>query len=323
MASSGKLKDFGDWFLQPFKKESKSVWRIFALCFFTATVFWVFNSLNKSYTTIINFPLKVVYDDENFIPVKELPKSTKMEVSGFGWDLLRWSFGIGLEPMTLIPDNYENNSVSLNNYRNSISEKLGQVKLSKFINDSLYINFDRKIEKKISLSVNPSTLRFIEGYRLKDSIRIVPDSIRLSGPKSILENLRDNLLISLPDREIAEDFDEEVELDFKSNPLVNLERESVNVYFKTVRIIDKEMTLKIVRKNFPEEGIKIEPQSVILNFKVSEREFDEINLDSIFIIADYNKLNKRDSAIALTLENVPDLFEALSLSQDSVRLSPK
>ncbi|MEQ8560650.1 MAG: hypothetical protein RID18_04005 [Cytophagales bacterium] len=147
MAESTRFKDFGDWFLKPFRKESKSVWRIFALCFFTATVFWVFNSLNKSYTTVINFPLNIVYDDENFIPVNDLPNSTKMEVSGFGWDLLRWSFGFGLEPMTLIPDDYENNSLSLNNYRNSISEKLGQVKLNKFINDSLYLDFDRKIEK--------------------------------------------------------------------------------------------------------------------------------------------------------------------------------
>ncbi|MEQ8358339.1 MAG: hypothetical protein RH860_02550 [Cytophagales bacterium] len=321
MAESTRFKDFGDWFLKPFRKESKSVWRIFALCFFTATVFWVFNSLNKSYTTVINFPLNIVYDDENFIPVNDLPNSTKMEVSGFGWDLLRWSFGFGLEPMTLIPDDYENNSLSLNNYRNSISEKLGQVKLNKFINDSLYLDFDRKIEKKLSLSVDESSLKFVEGHRLQDSIIIVPDSVSLTGPKSILENLRDNFKISLPDREIAEDFDEQIELDFISNPLVSLTRETVNVYFKVERIIDKQMNISIEAVNFPEGDIKIIPESVDFRFKVSEQKFDAIEFDSLIVIADYNKLNSRDSSIKLELKNIPELLEETVLSQDSVKIS--
>ncbi len=320
MAESGKLKDFGDWFLRPFRKESKSVWRVFALCFLTAAIFWVFNSLNKSYTTVINFPLNVVYDDENFIPVKDLPKSAKMEVNGFGWDLLRWSFGIGLEPMTLIPENYDQNSTSLNNYRNSITEKLGQVKLNKFINDSIYLDFDKKIEKKLSLSIDESSLNLKEGFRILDSIRIVPDSVSLQGPKSILENLRDNFSISLPDRQISQDFDEQVELDFKSNPLISLGRESVNVYFKVEQILEKKISLPIRKLNFPDYEATIEPSSVELNYKVSKSKFENLNLDSIVAIVDYENLNVQDSSISVELENVPEVFEEAVLSQDSVLL---
>ena len=72
-----------------------------------------------------------------------------MEVSGFGWDLLRWSSGLGLEPMTLIPERYDRNSVSLNIFRNRITEKLGPVALNKFVNDSLYLDFDQKVTRKI------------------------------------------------------------------------------------------------------------------------------------------------------------------------------
>ncbi|MEQ8560649.1 MAG: hypothetical protein RID18_04000 [Cytophagales bacterium] len=161
----------------------------------------------------------------------------------------------------------------------------------------------------------------MEGHRLQDSIIIVPDSVSLTGPKSILENLRDNFKISLPDREIAEDFDEQIELDFISNPLVSLTRETVNVYFKVERIIDKQMNISIEAVNFPEGDIKIIPESVDFRFKVSEQKFDAIEFDSLIVIADYNKLNSRDSSIKLELKNIPELLEETVLSQDSVKIS--
>src|SRR5687767_8995754 len=45
-------------------------WKAVALCIFAATVFWLFNALNKSYTTNINLPLTFDYDQDSYIAVR-------------------------------------------------------------------------------------------------------------------------------------------------------------------------------------------------------------------------------------------------------------
>ena len=55
-------------------------WKAVVLCMFTATIFWFFNALNKTYTTNINFPLDFEFDRQNFIPVKGLPQFVRLNV---------------------------------------------------------------------------------------------------------------------------------------------------------------------------------------------------------------------------------------------------
>jgi hypothetical protein len=321
MAKSGLIQDFKTWVFKPFRKEGKNVWRVFVLCFFTAALFWFFNSLNKTYTTEISFPLQVVYDDANYIPVNDLPGTARIEVSGFGWDLLKWSLGYGLEPMLIDPGNYELSAISLKDYRNEFTEKLGQVKLNKFMSDSLRLDFDRKISRRLLVALDTGAINFESGYRLRDSIIIVPDSLTLSGPQSILDNLRDRFVIEPGNRKISRTFDDEISIDFKSNPLVNLNRNSVNVYFEVEKVVGKELNLDIVKLNFPDDTIGILPSSVILDVRAAEWRLEESELDSIRAVADYQLMNPSDSSIPISLANLPEYFENPVLNIDSVKIS--
>src|SRR5688572_25830847 len=76
-------------------------WKAVVLCVFTATVFWFFNALNKTYTTNINFPLTFDYDKENFIPVQSLPQTVRLNVTGNGWELFKRSTGVKQDPLQL------------------------------------------------------------------------------------------------------------------------------------------------------------------------------------------------------------------------------
>ena len=71
------------------------------LCVFTATIFWFFNALNKTYTTNINFPLAFDYDSENFIPVEGLPQTVRLNVTGNGWELFKRSTGVKQDPLEI------------------------------------------------------------------------------------------------------------------------------------------------------------------------------------------------------------------------------
>lgn len=60
------------------------------MCVVTATTFWLLNALNKdNYTTIVNQPISIDYDEDEYMAVKPLPQVIKIEINGNGWDLLK------------------------------------------------------------------------------------------------------------------------------------------------------------------------------------------------------------------------------------------
>jgi hypothetical protein len=77
-----------------FLRFNKKNWKAVVLCIFAATVFWFFNALNKNYSTNINFALAFEYDQDRFIPMKSLPSTVRMNVTGSGWDLFRRSLDL-------------------------------------------------------------------------------------------------------------------------------------------------------------------------------------------------------------------------------------
>lgn len=322
MTKSGFLGGFRDWFFKPFKREGKSVWRVFTLCFITAAVFWFFNSLNKTYTTEIDFPISITYDVENYIPVSDLPQKAKLEVNGFGWDLLKWSFQFGLEPMTIQPDNYNLSSIGMLKFRSEIGESLGQVKLNKILSDSLNVNFDRKITKKLALKIDTSSFAIQEGFILRDSLRVSPDSIELTGPKSILDNFKDKILVKVDDKRktINKDLRDEVELDFKSNPLVSLNQHEVEIFIAIEKIEKQTFVLGIEKLNFPDDSLIIVPQQISLEVKYQKSKISGIEQDSLIASVDYQKMNLRDSLIPLNISGLPEDIHSLLLFQDSVQL---
>ena len=76
-------------------------WKVVVLCILAATIFWLFNALNKTYTTNITFPLEFDYDKETFVAVQPLPSNVRINVKGIGWDLFRRSAGLKVPALSI------------------------------------------------------------------------------------------------------------------------------------------------------------------------------------------------------------------------------
>jgi hypothetical protein len=77
--------------------------KVVVLCILAATTFWILNALNKdNYNTIVDYPIQWEFDRENFMPVKPLPESVQIQISGNGWDLLRKYFNLNEPPFSIL-----------------------------------------------------------------------------------------------------------------------------------------------------------------------------------------------------------------------------
>lgn len=79
----------------------KHRWQIIFFCIAGAIVFWLFNALNKVYTTDINCPFSFIIDESQVAFAKEPPSAIRLEVTGGGWRLLRYLLHLYVQPVEL------------------------------------------------------------------------------------------------------------------------------------------------------------------------------------------------------------------------------
>lgn len=227
-------------------------WKAVILCFVVAIVFWLFNAFNKTYSTNVRFPLRFEYDTENFIPVNELPRQVTVNVSGNGWDLFRSHFGIKLPELTIaIERPLETKKIIGATLIPQLEPQLGKLKINYVVTDTLHIKMDEHDAHLFKVVVDTKSLQFKEGYGLISPIVLLPDSISVDGPKSVLHELPDSIFLFVNEESISENFSEEMEVNIPQG--VNLSRNppTVKVMFEVGSVTTFTMRVKWIHDRQP------------------------------------------------------------------------
>ncbi len=242
-------------------------WKAVVLCILAATTFWLFNAFNKNHTTSIKFPLRFEYDQERFIPASALPDQVNMHVSGNGWDLFRNQLGLKLPELTIALEHpLEVKKIVASSLQSMFQPQVGKLRINFLVTDTLRIQIDEKDFHKYKVVVDLSNFTFKKGYGRISPVVVLPDSITLDGPKSVLHNLPDMLSIIIEGNSVDQNFNDDMEVvvtgeSITRNPSV------VKVMFEVGPVIDvkKRLPLTSKMKNF------VLPDSVDAWFRIPAR----------------------------------------------------
>jgi hypothetical protein len=140
-------------------ESNKSPWRISSkklsnlkvvvLCILAATTFWILNALNKdNYNTIVDYPIQWEFATENYIPVKPLPQSVQIQISGNGWDLLRKYFNLNEPAFSIILAEPDSKKFLLtSDLKRPLGEFITPTQLEGLLEDSIHFQIDRIVSK--------------------------------------------------------------------------------------------------------------------------------------------------------------------------------
>lgn len=200
------------------------------MCIFAATVFWFFNALNKNYSTNLTFPVTFDYDQDNYVPVKPLPTSVRMNVTGSGWDLFRRSLGFKVPPLIVpLEKPSDVRKIVGTTLPATFAGQLERLKINFVITDTIRVHLEEKTGKKLIIRLD-SARQFIDpAFGLVTEPKLTPDTVWVEGPKQLIASLPSHVELKLPQRNLRKDFNEEVELNFENRDLVNAQPQSVNV----------------------------------------------------------------------------------------------
>jgi hypothetical protein len=209
------------------------------LCFLAAAIFWLLNALNKSgYTTKINYPLEIIYDDSRYIPITPLPKTIRVSLSSTGWDLLKSNFLFNVSPLLYEIENpASEKQLNTTVLAEKLSAKLKDSKINYIVADTFALNFERKFTKKIALKIDSLGVDLEKNFVISSLINVIPAEVIVEGPASILKGYQDTFYLKVPAKNLAINFDDQITIPLPKNPLVKASAERVSVSFEVAELL--------------------------------------------------------------------------------------
>lgn len=288
-------------------------WKAVLLCIFAATIFWIFNALNKSYSTNISFPVSFDYNQENYIPVRKLPSEVAINVTGIGWNLFRRSLGIRVTPLVIpLERPSETKKIVGSTLPALFSNQLDGYQINFVLTDTLRIALEPRSRKRVGLKVHLPSILLKKGYAITSEPEVTPDSISIEGPWRLLEELDEPVFIKPTERNIDEDFNSDVEVVFVNNELVKRDPPTVQVKFKVEKLIQVKDSVMLQLINVPHGALPAIGTLVPCAFAIPESAMETFNPRDVRAVVDLKGLQKGSRKFYPTFEGLPKYSKVLS-----------
>ena len=289
---------FLDTLLTPFKGAD---WKVFFLSFLLAVVFWVFSALNKVYTAHINYPVQFVYNHDSLMAVKDLPKEIPVNVTGGGWELLKKTISTNVAPIEIRLQNpVHTEFLTGANLLPDFSEQLQGLNVNYVATDTIYLQIDRIIEKKVHIFVDSANIDLRENFEIVSPVKVEPDTVLFRGPSSLILKLPGDFRLTLSENDIHRDYDRELSMDLFSSSMIKKIPDLIHVYFKVMEWVKKEADLRIEKVNFPpDRSVDLAAETVKARFRIRKDRRDQLDNLNYIILADFNNCAPGDSVVTL------------------------
>ena len=295
------------------------------LCVAAATTFWVLNALNKdNYSTIVDYPVQWEYDQKNFIPVKSLPNSIQIEISGNGWDLLRKYFKIGGTPYLIqLNSPAEKKYLLTADLKRSLGEFITPTQLQNVLGDTIHYQIDRIVTKTLRPVLDTLGYSLDKNIALEGKVNFIPDQLEITGPSSVLEAFDGKYPVALNATKINSDYSGKVSLtvDESLAKLVQLKQKEIQVSFSVLTYLEGNKRLKIRKVNFPTTvSLPNEDLVPVLSYLIEEANLPQLKDLKFEAILDYRKRNRADSTLQLEVSPNPNFLKEVRISPPQIKL---
>ncbi|WP_075349060.1 YbbR-like domain-containing protein [Algoriphagus marinus] len=299
--------------------------KVVVLCIAAATTFWILNALNKDdYTTVVDFPIELVYDREKYVSVAEEPENIQIEISGNGWDLLRKYFNFNSQSFPVEISNPSSRDFILtSDLKRGLSDFLGPTQVVSILDDSIKYHINRIQTIKITPKLDSTSYSLYKNFKLLGTPEFDPPQLTFTGPSSLLDSLKKTFTVNLNENKINKDLSKEVKLNLPKEmaSLVSIKEKTVIVKLDVVAFLEGNKRLKIRKINFPKSvTLENEEEQLMMNYLVDERSSDQLKELEFEGVVDYYKRNKEDSTITVEVKPLPSFLDQVRVTPPKLKL---
>ena len=293
----------------------------FLLFIILSVVFWFMTKLSKEYDSTLEFPVSYINLPEDKLLQETPVEVIEIHVKATGFKLISATFfptELKIDVSNLNRKSSTDYYLLLSQQRLAIQKQMKTgVEIDFFINDSIYFNLGKLKNKKVL--VRPLLdFSYATGFELNGNVTIVPDSILISGPESILDTIHFISTKLLQKKKINNSIDQTIEIEhFSSDMNVKFQQKNVKIIANVEKYTEGTLEIPFEVLNLPENNnINTFPKVIKVTYKVALSNFNKIDLTSFLIQCDYQVSQKNNLSYL-----IPILVEKSPMVK-YVRMSP-
>lgn len=272
--------------------------RVFLLFLILSSGSLILNKLSKEYKTTLQFDVVISNIPSNKILLKTdyPPISIYVKASGYnliGYKLLHKKIKINAAKATKLRST--THALKTNILIDDTQQQLLEgTEIIEILNPTIEIELGEIITKKIPVILKKS-ITYEKGYKIKDAIKIEPDSIVISGPEDKVNAIQFLETRYFKKEKIYTTLNEDIFLNIKSLPKsVKVSTEVIKVFAEVEKFTELSFTVPFKLINNP-EGLHIEtfPSKVEVVFQLELSEISKLNASNFEVVGDleYAKIN--------------------------------
>jgi hypothetical protein len=301
-------------FFRKFQIRNERKLVIFLICVGIASTFWLLNALEKEYTVELTFPVRYTNMPDNKMLVNDLPKQFVLDVRSFGFTLLRYKLSMAFSPLVFnvgeIAGEMITNKGQLryaipsNRYRKNMADQISsELNLTAIQPDTIYFQFDEVITQKKKVVPNVD-FRLKKQHYLYEEITVIPDSVDVHGPKTILDTLS-------AVKTVLQSFKELDHLVQRSTALEEIKilgftPKRVTIQIPIEEYTEKQLAIPITIDSIPDNlKVNLFPAEIKVSFMIGLSRFSEIDSSDFKASVSYTDILNKLDYLPVKLKKIP------------------
>lgn len=271
---------------------SKGRFLFFLFFLLLSFTFWTSTKLSNTYIVEESFSIIWINIPNGIIPSSE-NQQMNVSISASGIEILIYrlinkSINISLSQADF---SREKGLVDLRGQEFFIQKQFFENTKLNILNP-LFLEFKfSRLEEKVFTVVPQIEINLRAGYLIDSSLKVIPDSILVRGPKSILDTLNSIQSESIIADDLYENFRKKVSL--RSIPEIQLSESKVTVEVAVSRYTEKEFLLNIEVINLPlGTRVKLFPPKAKVRVTLPLSVLRTIKASDFNLVVDYNNIFK-------------------------------
>ncbi|MFQ5863986.1 MAG: YbbR-like domain-containing protein [bacterium] len=258
----------------------------------TAIFIWFFVVTENDYEYGIEVPVTVINIPDGKVILNEIPRNAKVKIKGSGKALIALSVSRGARLELDLSDVDYQKTFFLKPKNVLVSRPAGSIETQEIISpDSITVLLDDYQERKIAVATKIRA-KTAPGYTIVGEVQITPDSITISGPKSIISQIDKVLTQELEYSDLRFDLRATAPLAAMPSEKVEVSANQVDIFLNVQKLLEvtiKEVPVE-VRNAPPNIVVHVVPSTLSLVLEGGGDLLTSVSRDDILAYIDYARV---------------------------------
>ena len=301
--------------------ESKKI-NVFVLFLLLSFMILIFTKLSKQYTNTITFSINKVNIPKEIVILNDSSAVLDLTLKTHGFRWLNYYISKPEIEIDFASDAYKRDSVfiwskSKAYLNNTQFDK--NVELLNMSPDTLRFRYDVNLVRKVPVKLN-ADIDFTPGYNVATAFRLMPDSVQIIGPHTLVSNIGFLETEPLSLTEVRTDISKSIKLKLPVNHNeLKFSNAEVILKGKVEKFTEGTLKIPVDIINIPDQiKLKYFPKTVNVTYYVSLSNFSEIKPKDFKVSCDYNKIIDNQTFLIPELKKMSELVKSAKINQQHI-----